>query len=294
MAALTNLVSPRVLLVAGGGCTALALQAAVPAAQVTLVDPNPAQLAHTRAKVRARETGAPSADWGVGAEGSLSSTGRFEALFRGLRAFLHEFVASEATWVAACRGQAGVLNEVRLHPWWPTAFELFFSDAMLERTFGSAAIQHAEPGSYPGYFRRMIERGMQHATTTGNPFLDHVLLGWYRPGNLPSFLGAASPPKHNFRYVQGSLQSLDHLGEFDLVHLSNLLDWTHPAEAAQICQKLAAEVKSGARITLRQLNNERAIERDLPGFTFECWAGDSVYEVDRSLFYQRILVGAKA
>ena len=49
----------RALLIASGGCTALALQCWWPEASFTLVDPNPAQLALVQRKVRALQAGAP-------------------------------------------------------------------------------------------------------------------------------------------------------------------------------------------------------------------------------------------
>ena len=76
----------KLLLVASGGCTALSLAAWFPRLELTLVDPNPAQLQLVGSKIdllRAERSERLLRRFNVG-DGSasgLSESGRFEALF---------------------------------------------------------------------------------------------------------------------------------------------------------------------------------------------------------------------
>lgn len=263
--------APSVLLVASGGCTALALQALRPDARFTLVDPNPAQLAHVRRKVES--LGRPVFNVGDDDRNGLSECGQFESLFRSLRSFLAEFVGPRPD---------------PAHRYWPVAFELFFSDAMLVAMFGPDAVQHAAPGSYPQHFRAAVER----ALGTDNPFLDHILHGCYRNA-LPAFLTLPHPPAWNFDYRLGMLEELPSFAEYDLVHLSNVPDWIPRERVTRLARRVAAELRPGARLTIRQLNNRVPIEADFPGVVFDDVLGDKLLARDRSLFYDRILVGEK-
>ena len=65
----------------------------------------------------------------------------------------------------------GAWNEVFRHRYWPVAFELFFSDQLLNAMFGAAATQHAPPGSYSAYFRGAIEAGLCRPDAAQNYFL---------------------------------------------------------------------------------------------------------------------------
>lgn len=260
--------SPRVLLVASGGCTALSLQARFPAATFTLVDPNPAQHAHVRAKAEAWQRGDHAAlNVGTDNPDGLSERGNFEALFRQVRSFLAEFV-----------GDAGVTSR-----WWPVAFELFFSDTLLRTMFGPGAVQHAEPGSYVPYFRAVYERMLG---APPSPFSAHVLRGRYDPAHLPDYL-TRSPVQTRFEHLVAPLAEVPDFAPFDLVHLSNVLDWTDRAEGTALCQRVARELRPGAAVTVRQLNNTVPIEDDFPGVRF--------HPVEEgSFFYTRTLVGRKA
>ncbi len=293
----------RALLVASGGCTALSLQALFPDASFALVDPNPAQLAHVRRKVDALALPADvrKRAFGIGESGAddLSQQGNFESLFRGLRGFVHDFVAGGETWRRFFRATPGerqtVLADVAACRYWPVAFELFFSDDLLHAIFGTAATQHAERGSYPAYFRRAIERGLARDDAAVNPFLHHVLLGHYLddPSSLPPFL-AAPPAGFRFEYVVGTLESAaDLAASCALVHLSNVFDWMDDASAGATGRAIAARTRPGTVVLVRQLNNRRDVRRHLPGFRWDDARGAAMLASDRSLFYERIHVGTK-
>lgn len=282
--------APRVLLIGSAGCTALALHHERPDATVTLLDPNPAQHAHVEAKVRALVDGAPLAAFNVGDDdpAGLSERGNFEALFRQLRSFLHEFVAPRAVVDAAAQGDNAALTRLVGSPYWPVAFELFFSDALLVAMFGPAAVQHAAPGSYPAYFRRVYESMLEAPGAGRNPFVQHLLRGRYDDDARPLYLQRPWSRAPRFDHRAGMLDDVDDFGVFDLVHLSNVFDWSDPAAVARLSARIAGELRPGARVTLRQLNNAVPVEAGFPGLTF------TTARYESSHFYNRVLTGVKA
>ncbi len=287
---------PAVLCVASGGCTALALHHEFPRARLRLVDPNPAQHAHVEAKVRALVDRAPLSRFNVGSDDpeGLSENGRFEALFRQFRSFLREFVAPRDTIEAAAGGDASARGQLTAGSYWPVAFDLFFSDSMLVATFGPAAVQHGAPGSYPRYFQAAVEDLLETLGPERNPFLSHLLTGRYRDRARPLYLRRTDPPRCRFDHLLGTLDNVDDYGAFDLVHLSNVLDWTPPAEVGRLAARIAGELRPGAVVTIRQLNNDRRVEDEFSGVAFEPGRAELLAAAETSGFYNRVLVGVKA
>ena len=155
-----------VLTVASGGCTLLTLARRHPELELVGFDFNPRQLAHVREKAEGLGR-LPLVRYSVGEEDAtaLNQRGEFEGLFRTLRRFLEEFVAP-AQELDAFFAPATTASQRReacsrwiTSPYWPVAFELSLSSPLLHAMFGPAATQHAEPGSYPGYFRRSSSAG---------------------------------------------------------------------------------------------------------------------------------------
>lgn len=282
------------LVCASGGCTALALKHRFPELSVTAYDTNPAQLEHLARKVRAVEN-ADLRALNVSAPSSqgLSQCGAFEKLFRTLRFAFCELVASPVELYAyfdpPCADPAAYTAKWFSSRYWPSLFAMVFCDAPLVAMFGPDAVQHAVPGSYPAYFQRAFERGLARADGPRNPFLQHVFLSHYRLGDAPPFVFA-----NRTLDVTPHLGGLpDDLAPFDLVHLSNIFDWSSDALVTGWASKLNA-LRSGAVITLRQLNNDRPLraffERD---FAFDEVLSGALLARDRSLFYNRIEVGVR-
>ena len=293
----------RVLLVASGGCMALSLQVLFPDLDLTLVDPNPAQLAHVRAKLDALERlgvaqRGPAFNVGTDDPQGLSERGNFESLFRGLRQLLHDLVLPREDMLAMFQ-DASTLEEGRLvlkeSPYWPAAFRMFFCDPFLEAMFGPDATQHATPGSYPAYFQALFESGLAAPGAADNPFLHHVLLGHYldRPNCLPPFL-ASPAPRWRLHLVEGLIRDLSDLGSYDLVSLSNIFDWMAPADVSKLVGHLCRDVRPGAAVVYRQLNNQRDLEAVFgEQFRFDGSLGKQLHAADRSLFYSSVHVGIR-
>lgn len=302
----------RILLVGSGGCSALCARSWWPRAEISLVEPNPAQRKRVQEKVDALRQG-PQLDgrldaatlrrFNVGDQDAsgLSQDGNFEGLFRGLRAFIEEFVASPETirgWFEPGSGDRAPATMRRAidDPYWPVAFELFFHDSLLETMFGPAATQHAEPGSYPKYFRERIERGLVRSDRADNYFLHHLFLGCYldRPNALPPFLRQAPSLETEFDWFDGELAAIESFAGYDVVDLSNVLDWTDEVAARDLARRIGAELDPGASVMWRQLNNRRQRESWFGDYVvFDRALGQRLVDVDRSLFYESVHVGQR-
>ena len=286
-----------VLLVASGGCTALTLARLAPALRVTAFDLNPTQLAHVEAKRAAAAAGDASVlNVGDPRHDGLNQRGSFEGLFRVLRGFLEQFVASREEIALLFTSDVGVAERADIvtrwttSPYWSAAFATCFNDDFLIAMFGPDAIQHAERGSYPGYFQATFERGLRAPGAATNPFLQHVLLGYYRAEDAPAYVrgGALAAPE----LVLGTLIDVPDLERFSLFSLSNVFDWSDDTLAADWAAALVRRARPGAAVLIRQLNNRRDLRRFFqPAFVFDDALGASLWAADRSLFYERVEVG---
>lgn len=282
------------LVVASGGCTALSLLGAMPALEVHAFDINPVQLAHVRAKFEAANAGADRLNIHDADPRMLNQSGEFERLFRMLRESLRSLVTSDAEierfFHSRDRSERlAIVRRWTQSPYWAPIFESVFHDRMLEAMFGPSATQHAEPGSYPRYFQRVFERGLTHERAADNYFLHHVLLGKYLANALPSYIRhpAAKLPT----LLLGSLPDLSDLSRYDLLSLSNILDWSDDAQTLEWARALRMGARRGAAILIRQLNNQRDLHSALgEDFSLDMARSDELLAMDRSLFYERVLL----
>ena len=293
----------NVLLVASGGCTALTLQALFPDLHITLVDFNPAQLERVREKMNALrdvDTATRHRRFNIGTSDpkGFNQSGNFESLFRGLREFIFDLVADEAE-IRRLFEERDRLSEVSelLFPskYWSVVFDLYFSDSLLNAMFGPDATQHAEAGSYPRYFQTLFERGLTSAAAFDNYFLHHVFLGYYlqRPASLPYYL-LAPPTDYRFQMIEGTLDQVPELQRFDLISLSNIMDWMPLPEIVSLISYLQNEMKLGASVLYRQLNNYTDLSTYFgDSFEFNTALGVRFQEIERSLFYSSVHVGKR-
>lgn len=287
----------RALLVASGGCTALSLLAEFPELEVTTFDLNPRQLEQVRDKAVAAAAGELTRlNVGDADERGLNQSGEFEGLFRTLRQMLLGFVLTERELDQFFSGdastRAALATAWTTHRYWPACFAACFCDGLLHAMFGPAATQHAEPGSYPGYFRELFERGLRREDAARNPFLQHVLLGAYRRDDAPAYTRdrRGRMPER----ILGGLDAVPELERFELVSLSNVFDWSDDDLVADWARRLKRAARAGSVVLLRQLNNTRDLRRHFaPEFVFDDALGVALQARDRSLFYNRVEVGRR-
>jgi S-adenosylmethionine-diacylglycerol 3-amino-3-carboxypropyl transferase len=81
---------------------------------------------------------------------------------------------------------------------------------------------------------------------------------------------------------------------FDFIHLSNVLDWLSPEQARSTLDLAWKALRPGGRVLIRQLNSSLDIPALVSRFT---WLADEAAELhagDRSFFYRKLHLGAKA
>lgn len=280
------------LVVASGGCTALALATAPERWPVTAFDRSPLQLDHVRARRDALVRGDRGVlGWHTRASTATHQLGTFESLFRLLRTGILELIEPDLE--RAFATPTRLLDTLRASSYWPALFTSTFADPMLHAMFGPAATQHAAAGSYPGYFQRAFERGLGRDDASANYFLRHVLIGDYVEGCAPDFF------QHDtsacaLELLEASLLEVPALERFACISLSNIFDWSDDALVASWATHLAAHAAPGTQILIRQLNNQRDLRPFFAGaFRFDDALGASLQERDRSLFYERVVVAVR-
>jgi len=293
-------------LIGSGGCSALSLITQFPNASILLIEPNSAQIKLIKEKIsRLQSKPRPQRLESFGVSRltntnkqklSLIERGNFEALFRCLREFLFQFVAPKTNFARLLiQGNQKDWEQIFSHPYWPVAFELHFSNSLLNTMFGPQATQHATPESYPQYFRLALERGLLRRDRAQNYFLHHIFLGHYLPSKKawPVYL-QTSIKSPRISFFNGKVQDLNDFSRFDFIGLSNIFDWSDEDEVKLMAKRLSDELPIGACVLYRQLNNRKNFER-LFGENFR-WHQKLAREhlkKDRSLFYSSLHLGEK-
>jgi S-adenosylmethionine-diacylglycerol 3-amino-3-carboxypropyl transferase len=129
-----------------------------------------------------------------------------------------------------------------------------------------------------------------------NPFLHQIFLGsfigplwpWLSSGRLDSL------PETSFTHatMDGVLQTLPEQS-YDLVHLSNILDWIKPSEASRVLGNACRCLSPGGLVIIRQLNSGLDIPGIPSGFRWLRDLSDQLHQSDRSFFYRSLHIGVK-
>jgi S-adenosylmethionine-diacylglycerol 3-amino-3-carboxypropyl transferase len=146
-------------------------------------------------------------------------------LFRGLKAFVHDFIWDEDSFnqlIFSDKSTFNITHHVFDNPYWPVAFKLFLHDELLITMFGKNAIQHSPKGSYPRYFQHAFERGLLSPGRQSNYFLHHVFLGYYRneKTSLPPYLSSPYENQKDITLVHKTLDQIDFLSDYGFIQLS--------------------------------------------------------------------------
>lgn len=291
------------IFIGSGGCTAFAIASKYPQIPLTLIEPNLAQIKLIKEKIKILKSSSHKQlkmRFGIGLhEGnkhSLIEQGNFESLFRELRNFINEFIIEKNLLEKLfLRGTNREWKQVFAHPYWPVGFNLFFNQTLLLTMFGPAAVQHAPPKSYGSYFRSIIEKGLLSSDRSNNYFLHHILFGHYPKAKKGWPLFLQKPPTIvKIKFYSCLAQKVEY-SPYDFVGLSNIFDWSSESEIKKVTLKLNNELKSGAIVLFRQLNNAKDF-RKFFGERFE-WLSEEAHHLhqkDRSLFYSSIQIARAA
>ena len=321
----------RIIMIASGGCTLAFLVASCRMAHVDVVDPNPAQLALTRLKLQLlqnydragrvallghspmpaeereerlraalRTIGVPAEVVGpprIWAQEGPDQAGRYERVFVQLRKKLGR--AAEVEQLLSLRDPAEQAR--RTAPATPLgqALDEAFEDAMdlpiLIHLFGEGATRNrVEP--FARHFARRTHHVLATLPAADNPYLWQVLAGHYPPGVEAPWLAAPSPERlplitWNTTVMAEALRRSH--GEYDFIHLSNILDWLSPEEARATLDLAHAALRPGGWTLIRQLNSTLDIPSFGKGFSWQTEEAQALHARDRSYFYRALHLGRR-
>jgi S-adenosylmethionine-diacylglycerol 3-amino-3-carboxypropyl transferase len=321
----------RVLMIASGGETA-ALLATLPLRNLDLVDMNPAQISLTRLKLallhdtstteRLRllgHTPMPPEQRGnelqrrmvaVGiqkdslgprqliAELGPDYCGRYEWVFARLRELLgdHYQKLSELLSLSDPDRQSTCVDSgTRLG----RALENTFADALelskLIAIFGPDATANRVV-SFAEHFLHQTRQALRWFPATENPFLHQILLGEF-PGPIWDWMDLSPglercPVEFRVGAMEAVLTSLPDKN-YDLIHLSNILDWIQPDQATTLLEQAFRCLSPGGMVVIRQLNSTLDIPAVPSGFHWNGDLGQELHRGDRSFFYRAIHVGTR-
>lgn len=279
----------KILMIGSGGCTAFSIRLMFPSIEQTLIEPNPAQiqLIKTKEKLLLENK--------INEIEKINQTGNFESLFRALRLFIEEFIIDHDEFKKIItKNQNEEVKKIFSHPYWKVAFELFFSDQILNTMFGQAATQHAPKNSYPSYFQKVFEDGLTRIDLSKNYFLHHILLGNYLPDSYPAHF--QTPPKEytEFKIENCLLHEIKDFSPYDFMNFSNIFDWSTEEYIQSIAERLNKEAKEESMIVFRQLNHQKDFGHLFSDrFKFHADEEKRLLKKDRSLFYSKLNIATK-
>ena len=226
--------------------------------------------------------------------------GRYERLFQALRQELSEF--SQPLEDLLClsdiqeQEQARrVKPETRLGQALDLAFANVMAQANLEELFGEGATRNPRE-SFATHFTGRLRWILETQPAAGNPFLSQLLLGHFAPGAEHCWLRLPIPqsvPAISWDALPMVTALRQRCEQFDLVHLSNILDWLDPGEARMTLRCARSALRPGGWVIVRQLNSVLDIHALCADFTWFDEVGTALLTRDRSFFYRAVHVGRR-
>ncbi|MGB0579132.1 MAG: DUF3419 family protein [Limisphaerales bacterium] len=324
--------SVRMLMIASGGETAAQLVAAANLRSLVLVDPNPAQLALTRLKLDLlQNTTSEQRTQLVGQAGELNQSpcrhierrlttlgvcpgllgpagtiemgvdhaGRYELLFTHLRQELktvQPLLERLLRMNSLARQRTFLEGNTKLVEQLKGAFKRVMSLPNLVRLFGTGATANRVVPFARHFFERTLW-SLRNQTAGDNPWMWQMLMGRFNCGHVYPWLSADRPDRvpaiyYVNRFMNEALNRIP-AGAFNVVHLSNILDWLSPEEATETLALAARALAPGGWVIIRQLNSTLDVRGAGSMLEWDADWSDALHRSDRSFFYRAIHVGRK-
>jgi S-adenosylmethionine-diacylglycerol 3-amino-3-carboxypropyl transferase len=188
-----------------------------------------------------------------------------------------------------------VAPETKLGTALDAAYDEVLSLPNLVRLFGSEATNNpVEPFSQ--HFARRTRHALVTLPAADNPYLWQMLAGRFPPGAFSPWLTmkpASRLPGMTFTRAAMTAALAHHREEFDYVHLSNILDWLTPQEAARTLQLTWQALRVGGWVMIRQLNSSLNVRAAGEQFVWQANDAKRLHAADRSFFYRELHLGQK-
>lgn len=230
----------------------------------------------------------------VGADGA----GRYEMLFAELRRELSP-MQSQIEELLALSDPPEQAKRIAPNAPLGTALDAAFREVMalpnLVALFGEGATGNPRM-PFADHFALQTRWILGRQPAAENPFLAQVFLGRFAPGAEHAWLRAARPSRFpRITWEIGSMiNALASVEEkFDVVHLSNILDWLSPDSARKTLDLASAALRPGGWLAIRQLNSTLDIRALGERIAWEPDLSTRMLAGDRSFFYRAIHVGRR-
>lgn len=325
--------SVKMLMVASGGCTAAALASSPLLSSLHIVDPNLAQLQLTRFKLYLLKHSSPTrrlqilghaamprderekaiieicrvlsipedafGDLTMVSLVGLDYAGRYEAIFSRLR----ERLAPQKQEIEALflttdiqEQRAHIAPETLLGKAIYNAFEELFSSAHLEEIFGKGATGNPRQ-PFALHFAEVTFNFLRSCEAWSSPYLAQMLLGHFSNQVIYPWLTMQAPKVFcevslSNSTMQEQLEKAEP-NSFDLIHLSNILDWLSEEEARATLSLALKALREGGKIIIRQLNSSLEIPKLEPKLHWLEKESKAHHLSDRSFFYHNLYIAEK-
>lgn len=319
-----------VLLVASGGCTACALATLSEVSELTVVDPNRAQIALTLIKLQllrecsklermqllghapmnfvereemcAQRLDSQDLDL-IGptknvARMGLDFTGRYEAVFREIASGM-ESVGDELTSLLSLSSIERQRSFLKETPKFRKALFETVHEVMglknLVALFGEEATRNRVQSFALHFYKRTIW-AIEHLPASSNPYLWQFLTSRYPRRDRALWIDRK--PSERWPEVQSHVCSIEEYLEncnkqFDYIHLSNVLDWLSVADASHLLRLTWNRLAPGGYTLIRQLNSNLNIPRLGEPFTWLPYEAMALHQSDQSFFYRKMHLARK-
>lgn len=317
------------LMIASGGDTATYLLGKGYLSELSLVDINPAQIYLTQLKLHLlayspkKKVGllgydrSPTEkqkqhlavlmdllDIPLGAFGKihlegLGHTGKYECVFEALREHLSPYQQDIDNLFQLQDVQAQVRMIASTTPFGRSldvAFQEVMSQKNLVKIFGKGATSNRVQ-DFHLHFAQKTRLYLSRHLACQSPFFAQMFLGKFYNDLLYPWLSLPKTQKDvPVSYVKGIMQK--HLkclptARYDVIHLSNILDWLSVQEAKETLSLAYKVLKPGGVVIIRQLNSQLDIPAMSHALDWDLIMGKCLTEQDRSFFYSNFYVGTK-
>jgi S-adenosylmethionine-diacylglycerol 3-amino-3-carboxypropyl transferase len=177
------------------------------------------------------------------------------------------------------------------------------------------------------HFGRRIRHVVATSLATNNPWLTQMLLGRFagtgmatvesepvqtevrdsparrdrlvqpsEGGCYPWLLAPAPGRMPEVRFANTTMQLMiesAEAGAWDIIHLSNILDWQTPEQSAQLLERAHQALAPAGRIVIRQLNSNLRVPEAGQPIRWLPEEAARLHAVDRSFFYRELHIGTK-
>lgn len=320
------------IMVASGGCTAAQLISQSSINDLTLVDPNLAQLELTKFKIQLLTLPTQKrleilgylpmnfqdrknimqgymealninknifGDLDAIALCGLDFTGRYEKVFEELRKKLSNY-KNELEVLFNLNNIDDQINylapETELGQALDKALDEVMSQYNLVKLFGEKATANRVQ-DFSMHFAERIRIYLSKHLASSSAWLANMLLGHFKNNVMFPWLTAKinnGLPEINYvnSFMNDALSQAE-TDTYHIVHLSNIIDWLTPEEAEKTLELAYKTLKPGGIVVIRQLNSNVDIIKLGKKFDWNLKVSNEFSNNDRSFFYRRFLIGFK-